>query len=574
MSKNSDATIALLEKHFDIAFAAPDGIKKLRELILSLAMQGKLVPQNPKDQPASELLKEIEADKKRLVKDGKIKKFISLPLQNKPINSPKGWQFVSLNHVSTKIHYGYTTSANHGLKDVRLLRITDIQDNKVDWGSVPGCDIKDKDISQYLLANNDILIARTGGTVGKSYLVENINIKAVFASYLIRVVPSKHIDVTYLKLFMESPLYWKQLYEKCSGTGQPNVNGTSLSTLLLPLPPLNEQRRIVAKIDELMARCDELKRLRGERDRKQITVHTAALNRLLIAKEQSDFNTVWQFITQHFSELYSVKENVTKLRKAILQLAVMGKLVPQDPNEQPASELLEEIKKEKEKLVKEGKIKKPKPLPKIKPEEIPYEVPKTWEWARLGDVSLSSDSGWSPQCLSEPRSGQEWGVLKVSAVSWGEFKPDENKALPQGIEPKPECEVRSGDFLMSRANTDELVARSVVVKVSPPHLMMSDKIVRFNLSQKNNKDFINYTNSSHFSRDYYARNASGTSSSMKNISREVMNNLPIPIPPLAEQQRIVTKIFQVMALCDNLEKQIDNANSKQTNLLNAVMTKI
>jgi type I restriction enzyme S subunit len=156
----------------------------------------------------------------------------------------------------------------------------------------------------------------------------------------------------------------------------------------------------------------------------------------------------------------------------------------------------------------------------------------------------------------------------------GEFRPEENKALPQGIEPKPEYEVRSGDFLISRANTDELVARSVVVKVSPSHLMMSDKIVRFNLSQKNNKDFINFTNLSQFSRDYYARNASGTSSSMKNISREVMNNLPIPIPPLAEQYRIVAKIAQLMAVCDNLEKQINKANSKQTALLNAVITKV
>ncbi len=567
----------LLEKHFDLAFAAPDGIQKLRELILTLAMQGKLVPQDPKDQPTSELLKAIETEKQRLVKEGKIKQPKPLPAINSeeiPYELPEKWKWVRLEDVSTKIHYGYTASANHDLKNIRLLRITDIQDNKVDWESVPGCEIKEKDVIQYLLANKDILIARTGGTVGKSYLVENISVKAVFASYLIRVVPSEHIDVNYLKLFIECPLYWKQLYAKCSGTGQPNVNGTSLSTLLLPLPPLAEQHRIVAKIDRLMARCDELEKLRAERDQKRITIHTAACDRLLTAKESNDFSTAWRFINQHFGELYSVKENVAELRKAILQLAVMGKLVPQDPNDEPASELLRAIELEKHRLVKEGKIKQSRPLPKIELEEIPNELPNGWKWVRLGDISLFSDSGWSPQCLPEPRSGQEWGVLKVSAVSWGEFRPEENKALPQDKEAKPEYEVRVGDFLLSRANTQELVARSVVVKEAPLHLMMSDKIVRFSLSQKIDKNFINFANLSKFARDYYARNASGTSSSMKNISREIMNNLPIPLPPIAEQHRIVAKIDQLMGLCDDLDQQIDAVTNKRTVLLSAVMAQV
>lgn len=130
-----------------------------------------------------------------------------------------------------------------------------------------------------------------------------------------------------------------------------------------------------------------------------------------------------------------------------------------------------------------------------------YKLPRGWEWVKLGNISLLSDSGWSPQCSSEPRCNEEWGVLKVSAVSWGEFRPQENKALPQGINAKPECEVRVGDFLISRANTEELVARSVVVKKSPIHLMMSDNIVRFSLSQKIEKDFINFANLSQFARE-------------------------------------------------------------------------
>ena len=144
-----------------------------------------------------------------------------------------------------------------------------------------------------------------------------------------------------------------------------------------------------------MARCDDLEKLRADHGQKRIAAHTAALNRLLTATESDTFSATWAFITQNFGELYSVKENVAELRKAILQLAVMGKLVPQNANDQPASELLKEIEVEKKRLVKEGKIKAPKPLPEIKPEEVPYELPKGWEWVRLGNcnVEMSMDIG-------------------------------------------------------------------------------------------------------------------------------------------------------------------------------------
>ena len=187
---------------------------------------------------------------------------------------------------------------------------------------------------------------------------------------------------------------------------------------------------------------------------------------------------------------------------------------------------------------------------------------------------MTSDSGWSPQCLPEARSGSDWGVLKVSAVSWGIFKPEENKALPQGMTSRPDCEVKAGDFLLSRANTEELVARSVVVDQTPPRLMMSDKIVRFTFPAEIERAFINLANMSDPSRAYYVRNASGTSSSMKNIGREVMCNLPIPLPPLAEQRRIVAKVEQMMALVDVLERQLASSRATAANLLAAIVAEL
>jgi len=238
-------------------------LSSLHQAILQEAVQGKLVPQDPDDEPASELLKKIKKEKEKLIKEGKIKKQKELPPISEdeiPYELPKGWVWCRLGDVCEKIHYGYTASAIKNSNGIKLLRITDIQNHKVNWEQVPSCQIKESEIDKYLLNENDILIARTGGTIGKSYLVNDIKLKSVFASYLIRAVPLKNINPDYIKLFLGSELYWNQLFEKSMGTGQPNVNGVALSNLKFPLPPLPEQRRIVEKVDSLMKFCDELEK--------------------------------------------------------------------------------------------------------------------------------------------------------------------------------------------------------------------------------------------------------------------------------------------------------------------------
>ena len=237
-------------------------VKKLRHAFLREAMQGRLVPQDPNDEPASVLLEKIKAEKERLIKEKKIKKQKHLPPiteEEIPFEIPENWRWCRLGVISNNIHYGFNASANPSLQEVRLLRITDIQDNSVNWESVPGCNYKEKDILSYKLGINDIVIARTGGTIGKSFLVnEEPPYATLFASYLIRVIPSKSLNASFLKYFFESPFYWEQLYEAAWGAGQPNVNATKLNALLLSLPPVSEQQRIVVKLDELMAYCDEL----------------------------------------------------------------------------------------------------------------------------------------------------------------------------------------------------------------------------------------------------------------------------------------------------------------------------
>ena len=259
----------IIENFKDLTLA--DGaVGELKNAVLSLAVKGKLVPQDESDEPASALLERIREEKDSLVKEKKIKKenpLLEISEDEIPYELPKGWKWIRMRELAQNIHYGYTASAKTDNTGVKFVRITDIQNNMVNWETVPYCDIDDKKLESCKLENNDILIARTGGTIGKSFIVENVEYSAVFASYLIRVIPLKSINPRYLKLFLETPLYWRQLISKSQGTGQPNVNSVSLSELVMPLPSINEQERIIDRVEKLMKVCDELE-LRIEKSKK------------------------------------------------------------------------------------------------------------------------------------------------------------------------------------------------------------------------------------------------------------------------------------------------------------------
>ena len=252
----------------------PESFKKS---ILQEAIQGKLVPQDENDEPASVLLERIRAEKHKLIAEGKIKKdkneSVIFRRDNShyeklgsevvriddeiPFKLPDNWCWVRWGNIAESIQYGYNAPAKDNGR-IRMVRISDIQSNDVNWDSIPYCDIPESDISAYLLRENDILFTRTGGTVGKSYLVGSVPNEAIYAGYLIRTRYSKELCPQYLKYFMESPLYWEQLKSGTTATAQPNCNGQTLSKMLFPLPPVKEQFRIVDILNSLVTKTDEL----------------------------------------------------------------------------------------------------------------------------------------------------------------------------------------------------------------------------------------------------------------------------------------------------------------------------
>ena len=283
--------------------------ERMRTLLLEQAIQGKLVPQlesEPKVDQIDELLKDV------------------------PFTIPEKWKWTSLGAVSKRIHYGYTTSAKEK-GNARLLRITDIQNGMVNWASVPYCFLENKEIAKFRLAAGDLVIARTGGTIGKSFLItEKLDEIAVFASYLIRVIPDKlKVNPGYLLRFLDSPCYWKQLSDNSRGTGQPNVNARALSEIKVPLPPIEEQNRIVEQVNKLFD---------------------------LIDCTEKAYNELSGPLSERFRQL-------------CLEKAIQGKLVPQLESE-PAVEQI-------------GKLIDTKPFP------IPYK----WKWAQLKNVTTKITDG-------------------------------------------------------------------------------------------------------------------------------------------------------------------------------------
>ena len=251
--------------------------EQLKKSILQQAVMGKLVPQDENDEPASVLLERIRAEKQKLIAEGKIKKdkneSVIFRRDNShyekrgsevvciddeiPFELPNNWCWVRWGNIAESIQYGYNAPAKENGR-IRMVRISDIQSNDVNWDSVPYCDIPESDISTYLLRENDILFARTGGTIGKSYLVGSVPNEAIYAGYLIRTRYSKELCPQYLKYFMESPLYWEQLKSGTTATAQPNCNGQTLSKMLFPLPPVKEQFRIVDILNSLVTKTNEL----------------------------------------------------------------------------------------------------------------------------------------------------------------------------------------------------------------------------------------------------------------------------------------------------------------------------
>lgn len=571
---------SLLLKSFDLLATAPGGVARLRELILTLAVQGKLVLQDPRDTPASALLGMIAQEKDRLITDKKFKREKEAPELSGaalPFELPRSWEWVALGEVIDIVR-GITFPATQKTREPALgriacLRTTNVQQT-IEWDDLLFVDRSFMGREDQVIQLHDIVMsmANSRELVGKVALIEHIpHPESTFGGFL-GVLRPRMIEPKYAMAVLRTSYARSLLIDSASQTTNiANVSLGKLRPMPFPLPPANEQSRIVARVEELMKLCDALEQSGRLADEQHALLTSTFFGALSASESAHALTENWQRLAESFDVLLDRPKAVDALEQTIIQLAVRGLLVSQDPKDEPASELLKKIRAEKDRLFAEGRIKRDKPLPPFALEELPFELPEGWEWGQMGDAVNSSEAGWSPTCMGSPRRSGHWGVLKVSAVSWGAFDASANKELPADLAPRPEYEVKDGDFLLSRANTEELVARSVVVGKAEPQLMLSDKTIRLDVSSLMNRDFLNLCNNAIHARTHYIANASGTSSSMKNVSREVVLRTPVPLPPAAEQSRIVFRVEHLRRLCSDLRHRIAAARERQFQLTQALV---
>ncbi|UGV41415.1 restriction endonuclease subunit S [Methanococcoides orientis] len=553
----------LFFENFDLLAESPNGIQKLREMILQMAVQGKLVEQNPDDEPAGVLLGKITAEKERLVKEKKIRK--SQPLSaieetEHLFEIPKTWKWVRLGNLGD---WGAGATPNRKKMEYYDGSINWFKSGELNDGYITDSDEKIntlalKECSLRLNSPDDVLIAMYGATIGKVAILktEGTTNQAVCACTCYDGYYNEY-------LFLLLKAYRKHFTNQGSGGAQPNISRQKIIHTVSPLPPLEEQKRIVTKVDQLMALCDQLESLKQKKNESRIQLNTSALNKMLDAGSPEEFAEHWQLVCENFDLLYDDLDNVEKLRQAILQLAVQGKLVEQDVSDEPAGVLLGKIKAEKERLVKEKVIRKSKPLPEIDDEDVPFKIPTNWEWTMLGTLCFSVADGphFSPKYVTK-----EEGIPFLSArnVKLGGFEldsvkyvsPEDHKKFCERIKPD------KGDILYTKGGTTGVALVndldfefSVWVHLSV--LQIARKYV--------DSYYLAYALNCPLCYEQSQKFTHGSSNRDLGLTRMV--KILLPLPPLKEQKRIVAKVDQLMAICDQLEAKIKQAQSDSEKLV-------
>ncbi|WP_257496297.1 restriction endonuclease subunit S [Aeromonas allosaccharophila] len=543
------------------------GIKKLRELILELAVRGKLVPQDPNDEPASVLLERIAVEKARLVKEKKIKKekpLSAISEDEKLFELPNGWEWCRLSELG--VFFGGKTPSKMKSdywggdipwvtpKDMKVDYIIESEDYVTDIAVDDGLT---------LVKPNSLLFVARSGILRRKFPVAITTVTCTVNQDLKVLQPFDCGLAPYIHLMMKG--FEKYILKNLTkvGTTVESLVFDEFSINPFILPPLFEQHRIVAKVGELMALCDQLE----QRSESQSAAHQTLVETLLATlTDSSDADELvqnWARLSTHFDTLFTTEASIDALKQTILQLAVMGKLVPQDPSDEPASVLLERIAAEKAQLVKEGKIKKQKPQSVLTEEEKAFELPNGWKWVRLQQlVTLLGDGLHGTPSYDE---NGDYFFVNGNNLDNGRIiiKPDTKR-------------VNKLEFEKYKKNlTDRTILVSINGSLGKVGFYAGEKIVLgksacyFNLSDLLSKVYFKRVIESSYFTDYAFSKATG--STIKNLGLKAMNEFPIALPPIEEMKRIISRVEQLIALCDQLKVRLQTSQQTQLALAESLV---
>ncbi|MCQ0504772.1 restriction endonuclease subunit S [Klebsiella pneumoniae] len=539
------------------------GIKKLRELILELAVRGKLVPQDPNDEPASVLLERIAAEKAELVKQGKIKKQKPLPEiseEEKPFELPAGWEWVRLGTLFNSIQSGGTPS----------------KINPAFWGGdIPWASVKDLGSSQYISKTQDYITE--AGLLSGSKLADSGDVLICTRMGLGKIAIAScpiafNQDLKAVKLTSHIiPNFFFNTYStvkiKGTGTTVEGIKQEQLVNYITGFPPFNEQNKIVVKVKELMSLCDQLEQhTLTSLDAHQQLVETL-LTTLTDSQNADELAENWARISKHFDTLFTTEASIDALKQTILQLAVMGKLVPQDPNDEPASELLKRIAQEKAQLVKDGKIKKQKPLPPVNDEDKLFEIPFNWEHVYLNDICevITDGTHQTPKYTDRGRP-----FISAQCVKPFKFMPENCRYVSEEDYQKyiknrtPEI----NDILLARVGAG--IGECAVIDVNLEFSIYVSTALIKPIKCHINSNYLCLWLNSPIGRLFSSRYTYGKGVSQGNLNLSLIRTFVISIPPYKEQNLIVEKVRTYLSICEKLKSKIQSAQQTQLHLADAL----
>ncbi len=540
------------------------GIKKLRELILDLAVRGKLVPQDLNDEAANVLLEEITEEKLRLIKEKKIKKpkkFSQITDDEMPFELPYSWEWARLNDVGhdwgqkkpednfTYIEVSAIDNTIGAVKDPSILRASDAPSRArkiVKVGTVIYSTVR-----PYL---QNICV------IELNYAPEPIASTAFAILHPFLEMPGK-----YFALYLRSPEFVKYVESVQTGIAYPAINDKQFFGGLVPIPPLAEQQRIVAKVDELMVLCDQLEHQQTNSATSHQTLVETLLGTLTSVESQDKFTEAWNRIANHFDTLFTTEESIDQLKQTVLQLAVMGKLVAQNPNDEPASVLLKKIDEEKQRLIIEGKIRKQKSLPKISEDEISFTLPKGWKWVRLNNViDVRDGTHDSPKNSNETES---FPLITSKDFHDGgiNFKNARRISAEDHMEISKRSLVEVEDILFSMIGGN--IGNQVMVFDKRPFSIKNVALFKY----YSNRLTFPYFIKKYLENLAYTLQQSASGGAQPFVSLGALRKLVIAMPPEVEQRRIVAKVDELMTICDALKTHINDAQTTKIHLADAIV---
>ncbi|PHE54665.1 restriction endonuclease subunit S [Bacillus pseudomycoides] len=576
--------MSMLLEQFDTIFDTYESVTRLQEFILDMAVKGKLIPQDPNDEPTIELLRRIKIEKESLIRDKKIKKekLISSIIEEKKLYElPKGWEWVRLNDIveldDNSIRRGpFGSAVKKDMfvpKGVNTFKVYE-QKNAIK----KDCFIGDYYISQekydelkrFAVRSGDIIIS-CAGTIGETYLLPKESPPGIMNQALLKIRINNNAMLNRFFLLIFKALTQKKINETAKGSAMKNMTSVEYlkKEVLFALPSLNEQQRILEKVDQLMNFCEVLKKRLEKKQKREEGLNISAFSSLEQSLTPEELKRNLQFVITNFSSLCTDTKRVQQLRNAIVSLAVKGKLILQGSDDEPASTLLDKMKQEKEQLIKEKKIKKEKAFLPISKEEKLYKLPRGWEWVRLGEICKLVELGTSVKASTENIGVP---VLRMNNIKKGKVALSNLKYLDKNVKDLPKLYLRHGDLLFNRTNSYELVGKTGVFEGINDEFTFASYLIRLRLMGNYvNYYYINYVINSNWYRISQIEPGIIQQNGQANFNGTKLKNTLIPLPPLNEQKRIVKKIDQLMTLCDKLENDITVFKQEKEHLLQSVL---